>query len=103
MPASRPRASFEPISPNFDLHQLIEDNDNFEYAARISVEKIEEEGLELFEKLVLLHVIQGGKPLVIDGFENRLEPWLFTTKWLNDNHGTKRESQFAVCEVLHRY
>ena len=92
MPASRPRASFEPISPHFDLQQLIEENENFEYAARISVDKIEEEGLELFEKLVLLHVIQGGKPLVIDGFENRLEPWLFTTKWLNDNHGSKRKS-----------
>lgn len=91
MPASRPRASFEPISPNFDLLKLVEENENFEYASRISIEKIQQEGLELFEKLVVLHVIIGGKPLVIDGFENVLEPWLFTTKWLNDNHGSKRE------------
>ena len=91
MPASRPRASFESISPHFDLQRLIEENENFEYAARISVDKIEEEGLDLFERLVLIHVVQGGKPLVIDGLNDRLEPWLFTTKWLNDNHGSKRE------------
>jgi hypothetical protein len=91
MPASRPRASFEPVSPHFDLHALIENNENFEYASRISVDKIDEEGLDQFEKLVLMHVILSGKPLVIDGFETRLDPWLFTAKWLNDNHGVKRE------------
>ncbi|KAH6639659.1 hypothetical protein C7974DRAFT_470134 [Boeremia exigua] len=49
-------------------------------------------GMEQFEKLVLLHVIIGGKPLVIDGFEEVLDPWTFTPSWLRDNHGEKVEN-----------
>jgi hypothetical protein len=45
--------------------------------------------VEQFEKLVLLHVVIGGKPLVIDGFEEVLDPWVFTPSWLRDNHGDK--------------
>jgi hypothetical protein len=55
---------------------------------RISVEK----GIERLEKLVLLHVIIGGKPLVVDGFEELLDPWIFTEKWLQSNHGDKVEN-----------
>ncbi|KAF2642371.1 hypothetical protein P280DRAFT_547862 [Massarina eburnea CBS 473.64] len=91
MPAARPRASFEPIPPDFDVRTFVETADNFRYADRISREMIEEQGLERFEKLVLLHVIIGGKPLVIDGFEEVLDPWTFTPSWLRDNHGQKIE------------
>lgn len=89
MPASRPRASFEPIAPDFDLRELVETTENFQYVDRISCDTIVEQGLEQFEKLILLHVIIGGKPLVVDGFEEKLDPWTFTPKWLRDNHGDK--------------
>lgn len=92
MPAHRPRASFEPIPPDFDLRQLVETNENFQYVDRISVDTIPEQGIDQFEKLVLLHVIIGGKPLVVDGFEERLDPRIFTEKWLRDNHGDKVEN-----------
>ncbi|KAF2421490.1 hypothetical protein EJ08DRAFT_738183 [Tothia fuscella] len=92
MPANRPRASFEPIAPDFDLRELVETTENFQYVDRISCETIEEQGLENFEKLILLHVIIGGKPLVVDGWEDRLDPWTFTPKWLRDNHGDKVEN-----------
>lgn len=45
--------------------------------------------MEAFDKLVLLHVIVGGKPLVIDGYQTRLDEWTFSSKWLHDNHGDK--------------
>jgi hypothetical protein len=89
MPAARPRASFEPIPPDFDAQTFVETADNFQYADRISHEMIRENGVEQFEKLVLLHVVIGGKPLVIDGFEEVLDPWVFTPSWLRDNHGDK--------------
>ncbi|KAI4789590.1 hypothetical protein E4T44_12524, partial [Aureobasidium sp. EXF-8845] len=92
MPAQRPRAAFEPIAPDFDIHGLIESTPNFSFVDRISVDQIDEQGVAAFEKLVLLHVIIGGKPLVVDGFENRLDPWTFSPKWLNDNVGSKIES-----------
>lgn len=92
MPAQRPRASFEPIPPDFDLNKLVESTPNFSYVDRISVEMIDQQGLQAFEKLVLLHVINGGKPLVIDGFEDRLDPWTFTPKWLVDNMSEKVEN-----------
>jgi len=92
MPAVRPRASFEPIPPDFDVRTFVETADNFRYADRISYEMIKSNGVEQFEKLVLLHVIIGGKPLVIDGFEEVLDPWTFTPSWLRDNHGEKVEN-----------
>lgn len=92
MPATRPRASFEPIAPDFDLKALVEAQANFSFVDRISCDMIDRQGMAAFEKLILLHVIIGGKPLVIDGFENRLDPWTFTAKWLRDNCGTKQEN-----------
>ncbi|KAK5138394.1 hypothetical protein LTR08_003455 [Meristemomyces frigidus] len=92
MPATRPRASFEPISPKFDLKKLVEQTPNFSYVDRISCDMIDQQGLAAFEKLVTLHVIVGGKPLVIDGFEDRLDPWTFSPKWLRDNCGEKVEN-----------
>ncbi|KAL5120555.1 hypothetical protein ACEQ8H_001574 [Pleosporales sp. CAS-2024a] len=92
MPAVRPRASFEPIPPDFDVRTFVEEADNFQYADRISYEMIASNGVEAFEKLVLLHVIVAGKPLVVDGFEEVLDPWTFTPSWLRDNHGDKIEN-----------
>ncbi|PSN63848.1 hypothetical protein BS50DRAFT_576476 [Corynespora cassiicola Philippines] len=92
MPAARPRASFEPIPPDFDVRTFVETADNFQYADRISYEMITNTSVEEFEKIVLLHVIIAGKPLVIDGFEEVLDPWTFTPSWLRDNHGEKIES-----------
>ncbi|KAF2872448.1 hypothetical protein BDV95DRAFT_593823 [Massariosphaeria phaeospora] len=92
MPAARPRASFEPIPPDFDVRTFVEMADNFQYVDRISYEMIANNGMEQFEKLMLLHVIIGGKPLVIDGFEEVLDPWTFRPSWLRDNHGDKVEN-----------
>ncbi|KAH8730084.1 hypothetical protein GQ44DRAFT_645094 [Phaeosphaeriaceae sp. PMI808] len=92
MPAARPRASFEPIPPDFDVRTFVETSDNFQYVDRISYEMIANNGADQFEKLILLHVIIGGKPLVIDGFEEVLDPWTFTPAWLRDNHGEKVEN-----------
>lgn len=89
MPAQRPSASFEPISPDLDLAALVEETPNFEYVVRISCDMIEQQGLEAFDKLVLLHVIIGGKPLVIEGWDKKLDNWTFTRQWLQDNHGKK--------------
>ena len=89
MPAQRPSASFVPIPPDLDLETLVDDTLNFEYVVRISCDMIEHQGLEAFEKLVLLHVIIGGKPLVIEGFQNLMDGWTFSDQWLQDNHGKK--------------
>ncbi|WPG98541.1 Hypothetical protein R9X50_00133300 [Acrodontium crateriforme] len=92
MPAQRPRASFEPLAPNFDLFKFVENTPNFDYVTRIPYQAIEEQGMAAFEKLVLMHVIVSGKPLVVDGFEDQLDPWTFTPKWLRDNCGEKVEN-----------
>ena len=89
MVAQRPSAAFDPIAPDLDLASLVEETPNFEYVTRISCDMIETQGLEAFDKLVLLHVILGGKPLVVEGFQQRLDEWTFTTQWLQDNCGTK--------------
>ncbi|KAL6715061.1 hypothetical protein ACLMJK_007322 [Lecanora helva] len=101
MPAQRPSAAFDPIPPDLDLLQLVEETPNFEYVTRISCDMIAEQGLDSFDKLVLLHVILGGKPLVIEGFQNRLDGWTFTNQWLQDNCGTKFEQAWNLSK--HQY
>ncbi|EEP80813.1 conserved hypothetical protein [Uncinocarpus reesii 1704] len=91
-PRRQPRASFEPISPGLDLAALVESTPNFEYVVRIHCDAIDEQGIEDFERLVQLHVIMGGKPLVVEGYQDRLEKWIFSTQWLNDNYGKKTEN-----------
>ncbi|EFQ98887.1 JmjC domain-containing protein [Nannizzia gypsea CBS 118893] len=86
-----PRAAFEPISPDLDFTELIESTPNFMPVTRIPAHAIEEQGIEDFEKLVKLHVIQAGKPLVVEGYGSKLEKWIFSPRWLKDNHGSKVE------------
>lgn len=92
MPAQRPCAAFEPLPPDLDVTALVESTPNFEFAVRIHCDAIDEQGLENFEKLVLLHVVLGGKPLVIEGYEDRLDKWTFSEQWLRDNHSAKSTS-----------
>ena len=92
MPAQRAAAVFDPISPDLDLAALVEQTPNFHYVTRIPCEQIEQQGLEQFEKLILHYVILGGKPLVVDGYNNRLNQWTFSTQWLRDNVGKKCKS-----------
>ncbi|KFY07338.1 hypothetical protein V492_07232, partial [Pseudogymnoascus sp. VKM F-4246] len=82
---------FDPIPPDLDLSALVEKTPNFDYVIRISTDQIRELGLQEFEKLVLLHVIQGGKPLVVEGWESDLPPWLYSSTWMQDNLGKKQE------------
>jgi hypothetical protein len=89
MPSTRPCAAFEPISPDFDVAALVEATPNFEYVVRIHCDMIDHQGLENFEKLVLLHVVLGGKPLVIEGYQDRLDRQAFTLQWLRDNCASK--------------
>ncbi|KAK5095621.1 hypothetical protein LTS08_008014 [Lithohypha guttulata] len=88
MPSTRPCAAFEPIAPDFDLKSLVETTPNFEYAVRIHSDMIEHHGIVAFERLVLMHVILGGKPLVIEGYETKLDSWIFAIQWLRDNCGS---------------
>lgn len=90
--ATHPQAKFDPIPPDLDLQAIVDRTPNFEFARRIPVHKIRK--LE-FERLVYYQVIKQGKPLVIEGWQNRLPPTLFSAQWLEETYNKKRES--AVC------
>ncbi|KAL4763130.1 putative JmjC domain protein [Aspergillus foveolatus] len=91
MPAQRPRAAFEPISPALDAAGLIKSSPNFEEVVRIHCDAIDENGLENFEKLVLLHVIVRGLPLVVEGFDKKFDNAIFSERWLRSHYSAKRE------------
>ena len=98
MPSNlHPQAKFDPIPPDLDLATLVEKTDNFDYVIRIHVDQIDEIGLDQFEKLLLLHVVKDGKPLVIEGWDTKLKPWLFNAQWLTDNCGKKGTFWLSVC------
>lgn len=89
MPAQRPRAAFEPISPDLDIPALVDATPNFKFATKIHCNAIDRMGLGAFEKLVQLCVVQGGTPLVVEGFNESLDSSIFSEEWLRTHHGGK--------------
>jgi hypothetical protein len=93
MPTSlHPQAKFDPIPPDLDLHALVDRTPNFKWVQRVSRSQIRNLGPQEFEKLVRLHVITGGKPLIIDGWDAILPKWLFGADWLEKTYDKKQEN-----------
>ncbi|KLU91902.1 JmjC domain-containing protein [Magnaporthiopsis poae ATCC 64411] len=93
MPSStHPQAKFDPIPPNLDLDALVENTPNFEWVLRVPAAKIHRLGPQGFEKLVLLHVILGGRPLVIEKWNDRLPRSVFSAQWLEATYDKKEEA-----------
>lgn len=90
MPAFHPQAKFDPIPPDLDLHQLVDSTPHFEWVLRVSVAQIRNLGQTEFERLVLLHVIQGGRPLVIEKWDQVLPKNMFNAEWLENHYDKKR-------------
>lgn len=84
-PQSHPQAQFLPISPALDLNALVEKTPNFDYVTRLPRAMLEEHSVQSLEQLVLLHVVIGGKPLVIEGWESSIDPSLFSPAWLHSH------------------
>lgn len=89
--ALHPQAKFDPIPPDLDLHALVDRTPNFDWVVRISTAQIRRLGPSGFEKLVQLHVIEGGRPLVIEGWNKVLREDLFSAAWLEKTYDKKRE------------
>ncbi|KAL8409421.1 hypothetical protein RB594_007740 [Gaeumannomyces avenae] len=93
MPSStHPQAKFDPIPPDLDLEALVENTPNFEWVLRVPAAKIHRLGPQGFEKLVLLHVILGGRPLVIEKWNDRLPRSVFSAQWLEATYDKKEEA-----------
>lgn len=86
-----PQAKFDPIPPDLDLDALVDRTPNFQWVLRISTAQIQGLGPLEFEKLVQLQVIQGGKPLVIEKWNEALPSWLFSGEWLEKTYDKKRK------------
>ncbi|UNI19744.1 hypothetical protein JDV02_005905 [Purpureocillium takamizusanense] len=93
MPTSlHPQAKFDPIPPDLDLHALVDRTPNFKWVQRVSRTQIRNLGQQEFEKLVQIHVIAGGKPLVIEGWDSVLPTRLFSAEWLEKTYDKKQEN-----------
>lgn len=93
MPTSlHPQAKFDPIPPDLDLHGLVDRTPNFKWVQRVSRAQIRNLGQQEFEKLVQIHVIVGGMPLVIDDWDAVLPKWLFNVDWLEKTYDKKQEN-----------
>ncbi|KAL7909893.1 hypothetical protein GGI35DRAFT_469544 [Trichoderma velutinum] len=90
--AQHPQAKFDPIPPDLDLHSLVDHTPNFRWAQRVSRSQIRSLGQQDFEKLVAIHVIAGGKPLVIEGWDAALPSSLFSGGWLEEVYDKKQEN-----------
>ncbi|KAI0878515.1 hypothetical protein GGS24DRAFT_396834 [Hypoxylon argillaceum] len=90
--ALHPQAKFDPIPPDLDLHGLVDQTPNFDWVTRISIAQIRRLGQAGFEKLVQLHVVEGGRPLVIEGWDRVLPRDLFSATWLEKTCDKKQEN-----------
>ncbi|KAF9878568.1 AT hook domain-containing protein [Colletotrichum karsti] len=91
-PSMHPQAKFDPIPPDLDLHDLVDRTPNFEWVLRVSTAQIKGLGPQEFEKLVYLQVIKGGKPLVIEKWNDALPKSLFSGEWLETTYDKKQEN-----------
>ena len=89
--ALHPQAKFDPIPPDLDLPSLVDRTPNFKWVQRVSRDQIRNLGQQEFEKVVSMHVIAGGKPLVIDGWNRVLPKGLFSAEWLEQTFDKKRQ------------
>ncbi|KAK7398112.1 hypothetical protein QQX98_012517 [Neonectria punicea] len=93
MPTSlHPQAKFDPIPPDLNLDEIVDRTPNFKWVQRVSRAQIRNLGQQEFEKLVLIHVVAGGKPLVIDGWDAVISKGLFDATWLENTYDKKQES-----------
>ncbi|CAG9979084.1 unnamed protein product [Clonostachys byssicola] len=93
MPTSlHPQAKFDPIPPDLDLHELVDHTANLKWVQRVSRNQIRALGQQEFEKLILMHVILGGKPLVIDGWDAVLPKQIFSIDWFEKTYDKKQEN-----------
>ncbi|KAI1330747.1 hypothetical protein F5Y16DRAFT_425074 [Xylariaceae sp. FL0255] len=90
--AMHPQAKFDPIPPDLDLHGLVDRTPNFDWVVRVSTAQIRRLGPVGFEKLVQLHVIDGGRPMVIEGWNKVLPEDLFSAQWLEKHCDKKQEN-----------
>jgi len=88
--ALHPQAKFDPIPPDLDLHGLVERTPNFHWVLRVPAAQIRKLGPQEFERLVYLHVVRGGKPLVIEKWNDWLPKSLFSAQWLEAAYNKKR-------------
>jgi DNA-binding transcriptional regulator YbjK len=91
MPAQVQQALFQPMTPFLTLDGVVEENDNFQYVDRVDFATIEAQGADALNKLVTLHVVMAGKPLVIENCHKKLPRHLFDHAWLDENLGNKRK------------
>ncbi|KAK3997136.1 hypothetical protein QBC44DRAFT_230381 [Cladorrhinum sp. PSN332] len=89
--AQHPQAKFDPIPPDLDLHALVERTPNFQWVRRIPAASIRNIGPQGFERLVTLHVIRNGQPLVIEKWNDLLPKSLFSGEWLEKTYNKKQE------------
>ncbi|CAI7582477.1 unnamed protein product [Penicillium pancosmium] len=89
--SSGARAAFAAFPTNLDIRDFVNSKENIVFATRITCDSIDEYPLEEFENLIYTHVIRLGKPLVIEGFEDRLNQNLFSVDWLRKYKGGQRE------------
>lgn len=90
--AMHPQAKFDPIPPDLDLHNLVDQTQNFKWVQRVSREQIRGLGPQEFEKLVQVYVIERGQPLVVEGWDAVLPKPMFTADWLEKTYDKKRKS-----------
>lgn len=98
MPAHRARLAFEPMPPDLDIDYVVDTTENFQFADRITCDSLDRFSLEQFEKLAHFQVVLTGRPLVVEGFQQRLDKDLFSEKWLREKYSSKSKLvHLTVC------
>ncbi|KAL7794619.1 hypothetical protein V8C37DRAFT_376251 [Trichoderma ceciliae] len=98
--AQHPQAKFDPIPPDLDFPSLVDRTPNFRWAQRVSRSQVRSLGQQDFEKLVAIHVIAGGKPLVIEGWDATLPSSLFSVGWLENAYDKKQENVRDISNAI---
>ncbi|KAJ5176430.1 uncharacterized protein N7482_002307, partial [Penicillium canariense] len=86
----RSRAVFEPFDPRLDIEEEVRTTPSFQFVRRIPCDWIDQFPREDLELFILTNVVKLGLPLVITGFDKRLDRNLFSEKWLRRHYSSHK-------------
>jgi hypothetical protein len=77
------------MPPDLDIDYVVDTTENFQFADRVTCDSLDRFSLEQFEKLAHFQVVLTGRPLVVEGFQQRWDKDLFSEKWLREKYSSK--------------
>src|SRR5271163_2955866 len=95
---------FTPIPPDLDIHALVRETTNFQWAPRED-SRLHSAPFHKLSQIVHSVTVDQGIPIVVDNWHLRHDwnPSLFSQEWLNRTHGKEGKNHSCFCAYCRNF